>query len=163
MSIKDERINEFESFCRRERCPYSIVGEVTKDFRLKVFDSEFDNYPIDIPLDLIFGKILEKSKTFNTKRKPSKSLQLENLDLNKLACKVLRHPSVASKNFLITIADRSITGLIHRDQLVGPWQDPVSDNALTLAGFYVNNGEAMSLGEKSPCAVLDLSSPEPES
>tara|TARA_B100001123_G_scaffold8694_1_gene10727 strand:+ start:6745 stop:10665 length:3921 start_codon:yes stop_codon:yes gene_type:complete len=157
MAIKDERINEFESFCRRERCPYSIVGEVTKDFRLKVFDSEFDNYPIDIPLDLIFGKILEKSKTFNTKRKPSKSLQLENLDLNKLACKVLRHPSVASKNFLITIADRSITGLIHRDQLVGPWQVPVSDNAITLSGFYGNQGEAMSLGEKSPCAVLNSS------
>ena len=158
MAIQEKSIDEFEDFCRRERCPYSIVGEIKKDFKLKVYDSEFDNYPIDIPLDIIFGKILEKTKTFNTKHKKKKNLQLENLDLNALAYKVLRHPSVASKNFLITIADRSITGLIHRDQLVGPWQVPVSDNAITLAGFYSNHGEAMSLGEKSPCAVLNSSS-----
>ena len=155
LTISKKNLSNFIYFCERERCPYALIGEITRSPQLQVYDSEFDNYPINLSLDFLFGKLPESIRAFNTKKKSIKGLNLNNLEINSLVKRVLRHPSVASKNFLITIGDRSITGLVHRDQLVGPWQVPVADNAISLISFYGKEGEAMSIGERSPCAVLD--------
>ena len=157
LAISEKNLGIFSDICERERCPYSIVGEITNGNNLEVYDSYFDNYPISLSLEILFGK---PPKTHLSFKRESEELALLNLPKtvsNKLLYEVLRHPTVASKGFLITIGDRSITGLIARDQLVGPWQVPVSDYGLCKAAFSGKSGEAMAMGERTPLALLNAS------
>ena len=155
LAISEDDINNFEKICHRERCPYSIVGEITKGNNLDVYDSYFDNYPISLSLDILFGKPPKTNIDFDHQEKLLSEINLPKKIHKDLVHSVLRHPTVASKNFLITIGDRSITGLITRDQLVGPWQVPVSDYALSKSSFSGNTGEAMAIGERTPLAILN--------
>ena len=155
LAIAEESIEIFTSFCMRERCPFSIVGEITKGNQLEVYDEHFDNYPISLSLDILFGKPPKTIRSFKTNKKDVGEIERPEEEIECLLFKVLRHPTVASKNFLITIGDRTVTGLVNRDQLVGPWQVPVSDYAMTRSGFTGNSGEAMSIGERTPSAILN--------
>jgi len=155
LAIDAESLADFEEICLRERCPYAIVGEATEAQQLKLHDSHFNNYPIDMPLDVLLGKppkMLRDVKSINVKQE---NFDLSNIDFKEAAYRCLRLPTVASKNFLITIGDRSVTGLIHRDQMVGPWQVPVADVAVTAASFDTFAGEAMAIGERAPLALID--------
>ena len=155
LALAEESLDTFAKFCLRERCPYSVVGEITKGRQLEVYDEYFDNYPISLSLDVLFGKPPKTSRSFIRNKRDINELNIPDGDFENLLFKVLRHPAVASKNFLITIGDRTVTGLIKRDQLVGPWQVPVSDYAMTRSGFTGASGEAMSIGERTPAALLN--------
>ncbi|MDC1251182.1 phosphoribosylformylglycinamidine synthase, partial [Gammaproteobacteria bacterium] len=155
LAISEENLVEFEAICNRERCPFSTVGEITEGHNLEVYDSYFDNYPISLSLEILFGKAPKTFIDFNQEKKLLNEINLPKKITEKLINDVLRHPTVASKNFLITIGDRSITGLIARDQLIGPWQVPVSDYALCKSSFSGDSGEAMAIGERTPLALLD--------
>jgi len=157
MAIGTADLQEFLDMCDRERCPVAVVGEITEGSSLKVHDSLFDNYPIDISLDTIFGNTPQTIRKFNKESKGFTEPELIEPEISSLIKKVLRHPTVGGKGFLITIGDRSITGLISRDQMVGPWQVPVADNSVTLSSFFSSTGEAMSIGERTPCAVINSS------
>jgi len=155
MAVEADDLKGFMDICNRERCPVAVVGEIMEGSNLKVYDSLFDNHPINISLDSLFGNTPKIIRKFNKEKE--KFIEHEPLkqDTNHLLKKVLRHPTVAGKSFLITIGDRSITGLISRDQMVGPWQVPVADNSVTLSSFFSSTGEAMAIGEKTPCAIID--------
>ena len=157
MAIGTADLQEFLDMCDRERCPVAVVGEITEGSSLKVHDTLFDNYPIDISLDTIFGNTPQAIRKFNKESKGFTEPELIEPEISSLIKKVLRHPTVGGKGFLITIGDRSITGLISRDQMVGPWQVPVADNSVTLSSFFSSTGEAMSIGERTPCAVINSS------
>ena len=145
LAISENDLERFASFCERERCPYSVVGEIVSGRNLEVYDSHFDNYPISLSLDMLFGKPPKTHLSFKRSiQEDNKTKVRDNLKADKIL-EVLRHPSVASKGFLITIGDRTITGLIKRDQMVGPWQVPVSDYGLCLTSFSSTTGEALSL------------------
>jgi phosphoribosylformylglycinamidine synthase len=155
LALDADKLDEFKALCERERCPYAVVGEATEEGRLLVGDAHFDNNPIDMPMPLLFGKPprMLREVTHSSFQRPD--LALEGIDLEEAALRVLHLPTVASKTFLITIGDRSITGLVARDQMVGPWQVPVADCAVTLSDFTGTAGEAMAMGERTPLAVLD--------
>ena len=155
MAIGVKELKEFLDVCDRERCPVEVVGEITEGNDLKVHDSLFDNYPINISLDTLFGNTPKLVRKFKTKKEEIIESKALDQDIDSLLRSVLRHPVVGSKSFLITIGDRSITGLISRDQMVGPWQVPVADNSVTLSGFFSSTGEAMAIGEKTPCAIIN--------
>ena len=157
LAISEKNLGIFSDICERERCPYSIVGEITNGNNLEVYDSYFDNYPISLSLEILFGKPPKTHLSFIRESEELALLNLPKTVSNKLLYEVLRHPTVASKGFLITIGDRSITGLIARDQLVGPWQVPVSDYGLCKAAFSGKSGEAMAMGERTPLALLNAS------
>ncbi|MDE0191148.1 MAG: phosphoribosylformylglycinamidine synthase [Gammaproteobacteria bacterium] len=155
LAVAAEDLVVFEAIATRERCPYAVVGEATAERRLVVDDSELDETPVDMPLTTLLGKPPRMNREFAPA--PRKSLPFEHrrIDLAEAINRVLRFPAVASKKFLITIGDRSITGLVARDQMVGPHQVPVADVAVTLADFEGYRGEAMAMGERSPVAVID--------
>ena len=153
IAVNNNFADDFIDICNRERCPSAIVGRISEGKRLLVYDKLFDNFPVDMSLDILFGNTPSTQRTYKISKKRNKTLIIKNNNLEKLLFKVLRHPSVASKSYLITIGDRTITGLVSRDQMVGPWQIPVADNAVTLAGYKGLSGEAMSIGEKSPLAI----------
>ena len=145
----------FLSICATERCPVAVIGEATLDERLVVVDEAANNTPIDLPMDVIFGK---PPKMFRDVRRHSASPQAfdtHGFDLTTAVHRVLRFPSVADKRFLITIGDRNVGGLCVRDQMVGPWQTPVADCAVTASDFGAYTGEAMAIGERTPIALLD--------
>ena len=147
----------FDRICARERCPYAIVGEVTEAEHLCVSDKLLGSLPIDTPLSVFLGatpKILRNVKRVRFEHPPFKPSSKE-VDLVDASLRVLQLPTVASKNFLVTIGDRSITGLVVRDQMVGPWQVPVADCAVTATDFTGYTGEAMSIGERTPSALLN--------
>ncbi len=155
LAIDANALDAFEAICKRERCPYAIVGEATEAQQLKLHDAHFNNYPIDMPLDVLLGKppkMLRDVTSVSVKQTPFDS---SNIDIKEAAYRCLRLPTVASKNFLITIGDRSVTGLIHRDQMVGPWQVPVADVAVTASSFDTFTGEAMAIGERAPLALIN--------
>ncbi len=155
LAIKPERIEDFKKLCERERCPYAILGETTEAKTLKVHDRHFDNYPVDMPLDVLLGKppkMLRDVKHVDVKHA---ALDTHSIDLTEAAFNVLRLPSVANKTFLITIGDRTVTGMVTRDQMVGPWQVPVADVAVTTSSYEGYCGEAMAIGERTPVALLD--------
>ena len=155
LGINPEDVELFQAICERERCPWAIVGEATSEQHLLVGDAEFDHNPVDMPLSLLLGKppkMLRNVKHY-TFEKPG--LDLANVKVNDALERVLKLPAVASKNFLITIGDRSVTGLVARDQMVGPWQVPVADCAVTLADHHGFKGEAMAMGERAPLALID--------
>ncbi len=155
MAVAKENIALFEDICARERCPFAIVGVATEERHLTVEDSHFHNKPVDMELSVLLGKPPKMTRDVKSIPKQLVAFDTSNIDLKEAAARVLRLPGVADKTFLITIGDRSVTGLIARDQMVGPWQIPVADVAVTLAGFETNVGEAFAIGEKAPLALID--------
>ena len=155
LAVEPENLALFDALCTRERCPYAVVGEATQDKRIELKDSHFANKPIDLPMEVLFGKppkMHRKSELSAVRRSEFDAAQIE---LSEAINRVLSLPSVASKSFLITIGDRTITGLVHRDQMVGPWQVPVADAAVTTNTFNGYTGEAMAMGERTPLALFD--------
>ncbi len=155
LAIAPQNIAVFEAICARERAPYAIVGEATEDLHLTLDDPHFENTPIDMPLSLLLGNTPKLQKKVVTTKLTNCEWSTRDLTLNESLYRVLRLPSVAEKRFLITIGDRSVGGLTVRDQMVGPWQVPVADCAVTAATFTGFHGEAMSLGERAPVALVD--------
>lgn len=153
LAIPADRIATFTEICQRERAPFAIVGEATEEKHLTVTDPHFDNTPIDMPLEVLLGKPPRMHRSEKTQTRPQKELMLDGLNLREACKRVLMHPTVADKTFLISIGDRSVGGLIVRDQMVGPWQVPVADCGVTAASFDVFSGEAMAMGERTPVAV----------
>jgi len=155
LGIPADALERFAAICERERCPFAVVGEATTEGHLAVADSQFDNKPVDLPLSVLFGKPPRMQRGFQRQTLERASLEIEDVAVAEAVDRVLRFPAVASKQFLITIGDRSITGLVAREQMVGPWQVPVADVAVTLAGYRTRAGEAFAMGERSPLALLD--------
>ncbi|GAB6068435.1 phosphoribosylformylglycinamidine synthase [Methylothermus subterraneus] len=155
LAIRPDSLSWFERVCRRERCPFAVIGCATAKQILRVHDRWFDNYPVDVPLALLFGNPPPRHQV--AVRRPSRALSFDpaEIRLEEAIERVLSFPTVASKGFLITIGDRSVTGLVARDPMVGPWQVPVADCAVTATGFLSFTGEAMAVGERTPVAVLD--------
>jgi phosphoribosylformylglycinamidine synthase len=155
LAINPDLMPLFQQMCERERCPYAVVGMVTAERQLVLEDGPDGERVIDMPMDVLLGK---PPKTHRDVRRVARSetpLRLTGVRLEQVAMDVLRHPTVASKRFLVTIGDRTVGGLNHRDPMVGPWQVPVADCAVTLADFAGLAGEAMAIGERSPLAALD--------
>jgi len=155
MAINIDQLEEFKAICERERCPYAVVGEATDEEHLLLGDAYFNNNPIDMPMPLLFGKAPRMLR--DVKHRPFKKPEFDTrgIDLKEAALRVLSLPTVANKSFLITIGDRSITGQVARDQMVGPWQVPVADLAVTISDYSGYAGEAMAMGERTPLALLD--------
>ncbi len=155
MAVPPERLAEFTSICERERCPFAVVGEATEEMHLSVDDTIFSNQPVDLPMSILFGKPPKMHRSAVKETIKGDQFDGSQVDLADAAKRVLSLPTVASKNFLITIGDRSITGMIARDQMVGPWQTPVADVAVTTSSLESYTGESMSMGERTPLAILD--------
>jgi len=145
----------FTQIAARERCPFAVIGEIDGSGLLAVHDPLFHNNPVDMPLEVLLGKAPRMTRDVRSIEPSRQQFDTSGLDLRDAAFRVLRLPAVADKTFLITIGDRTVGGLISRDQLVGPWQVPVSDVAVTLADHYGHAGEAMAMGERTPVAVLN--------
>jgi len=154
MAIAPESLEQFKAFCERERCPFAVVGVATEERQLVLAD-EGNESPVDMPMNVLLGKPPKMHRDVQTIARKFKPLDLTGVELQKAVIDVLSHPTVASKRFLITIGDRAVGGLTHRDQMVGPWQVPVADVAVTLADYAGFAGEAMSMGERTPLAALD--------
>ena len=161
LGIPAARLQEFADICARERCPFAAVGVATAEERLVVaYGATPGNIPadapIDLPMDVLFGKPPKMHRDTSYPPAPRwPVLRTGGLDLHEAGLRVLAHPTVAAKNFLVTIGDRSVGGLTAREQMIGPWQLPLADVAITLAGFDGFAGEAMSIGERTPLALLD--------
>ncbi|MDZ4074755.1 MAG: phosphoribosylformylglycinamidine synthase [Hylemonella sp.] len=154
MAIAPESLEQFKSFCERERCPFAVVGVATEERQLVLADAGAES-PVDMPMNVLLGKAPKMHRDVKTIARSFKALDLTGVELQKAVIDVLSHPTVASKRFLITIGDRTVGGLTHRDQMVGPWQVPVADVAVTLADYAGFKGEAMSMGERTPLAAID--------
>ena len=155
LAIDADDLDRFEKICARERCPFAVVGEATTEKHITLSDSHFDNKPIDLPMDVLFGKPPKMHRDVRSGAVAAESFDSRQIDFRIAAERVLALPTVASKSFLITIGDRTITGLVCRDQMVGPWQVPVADAAVTASSFDSCHGEAMAMGERTPLALLD--------
>ena len=159
LAVMPEQLAQFEAICQRERCPYSVVGESTDEKHLLVNDTLLDAKPVDLPMSVLFGKPPKMHREGSAYQPTIDSFSTEGIALSDAVERVLRHPSVASKSFLITIGDRSVTGQVVRDQMVGPWQVPVADCAVTTVAFDTHTGnyagEAMSMGERTPSALIN--------
>jgi phosphoribosylformylglycinamidine synthase len=155
MAVEQKDLPLFEAICVRERCPFAVVGIATKERHLTVEDSHFNNKPVDMDLSVLLGKPPKMTRDVRSINKQLQVFDTGNVNLKEATSRVLRLPGVADKTFLITIGDRSVTGLIARDQMVGPWQVPVADVAVTCAGFETNEGEAFAIGERAPLALID--------
>ncbi|HVZ65836.1 MAG TPA: phosphoribosylformylglycinamidine synthase [Lacunisphaera sp.] len=155
LAVPAARLDTFRALCERERCPFAVVGEATKPRQLVVEDAHFGNKPIDLPLEVLLGKPPRMSRRDATRQRPLAPLALDGVTLATAVHRVLSHPTVADKTFLVSIGDRSVGGMICRDQMVGPWQVPVADCGVTAAAFDVYTGEAMAMGERTPVAVND--------
>jgi phosphoribosylformylglycinamidine synthase len=154
LAIGAESLPVFEALCKRERCPYAVVGTATSERQLRLEDVHFAERPIDMPLEVLLGKPPKMTRSSQRGEFQPDSLQHSRIDLTEALGRVLRLPTVADKTFLITIGDRTVGGLCSRDQMVGPWQVPVADAALTASGFQSYTGEAMAMGERTPLALL---------
>jgi len=154
LAVHPEHLERFQALCERERCPYAVIGEATAEQTLVLGDGHFDNTPIDLPLGVLFGKPPKMLRDVHHHPFHKPEFQTAGLDLKEAAYRVLRLPAVADKTFLITIGDRSITGQVVRDQMVGPWQVPVADVAVTTTSYDAYTGEAMAMGERTPIATV---------
>ena len=154
LAVAGDDLERFKAICERERCPMAVVGEATAERQLVLGDGHFDNMPIDMPLEVLLGKPPKMLR--DVQHKPFKKPEFDTagIDVLEATRRVLSLPTVASKNFLITIGDRSVTGLVARDQMVGPWQVPVADVAVTASSFDTYTGEAMAMGERTPIALV---------
>lgn len=155
MAILQEDLPRFKAICERERCPFAVVGVATAERHLTVADSHFANKPVDMDMSVLLGKPPKMTRDVKSASRQLSPFATANIDLQEAAARVLRLPGVADKTFLITIGDRSVTGLVAREQMVGPWQVPVADVAVTLAGYETYCGEAFAIGEKAPLALID--------
>ncbi|MGZ4958169.1 MAG: phosphoribosylformylglycinamidine synthase [Methylomonas sp.] len=172
VAIKPESLELFESFCKREHCLYAVIGHATDEEHLTLSDEWLGRSqhsashdtssslsvgvkPVDLPMSVLFGKPPKMHRDVQRLTKNLPDLKLEGVELVEAVKRVLAFPAVADKSFLIHIGDRSVTGLVARDQMVGPWQVPVSDVAVTASGFYAQSGEAMAMGERTPLALID--------
>lgn len=153
--IHPENVSQLVQIAKRERCPFTVVGEVTEVRQLLVKDDYFANYPIDVGFELLFGKPPSMKRVVKRALRLGTELNLAGIQFSEAIKRTLMFPAVASKSFLITIGDRQVGGLSARDQLVGPWQVPVADAAVTALGFKTDEGEALAMGERSPIAVLN--------
>ncbi|MCY3687796.1 MAG: phosphoribosylformylglycinamidine synthase [Gammaproteobacteria bacterium] len=155
LAIDAGDLDRFESICARERCPFAIVGETVAEKRLKLSDGHFSDDPIDLPMELLFGKPPTMHREARSPPPRTGEFDSADVELSEAIDRVLALPGVASKSFLITIGDRTITGQVSRDQMVGPWQTPVADAAVTCNSYTAHAGEAMAMGERAPLALLD--------
>ncbi len=155
LAIAPERLDEFRAICERERAPFAVLGVATDDGLLSVKDDHFGNRPVDMPMDVLLGKTPKTHRVASRKKVSGDAFGAESVDLKDACWRVLRLPAVASKSFLITIGDRSVGGLTARDQMVGPWQVPVADVAVTSMGFDGYLGESFAMGERTPLALID--------
>jgi phosphoribosylformylglycinamidine synthase len=153
--IAAPRLAEFAAIAARERCPFAVLGDIDASGRLAVSDALLGIQAVDMPLEVLLGKPPRMRRDVRSTATPRERFDTAGIDLKEAAYRVLRLPAVADKTFLITIGDRTVGGLISRDQLVGPWQVPVSDVAVTLADYQGIAGEAMAMGERTPVALLD--------
>ncbi len=157
LAIDADKLDTFKALCERERAIYAVVGEATEEPHLRVEDSLFNNEPVppvNMSMDMLLGKPPKMLRNVHHKTFHKPELRLENIQLDEAIERVLSLPSVASKSFLVTIGDRSITGMVNRDQMVGPWQVPVADVAVTCSDYVGHHGEAMALGERTPIALV---------
>jgi phosphoribosylformylglycinamidine synthase len=155
LAIPPDRLDDFATICRRERCPFAVVGEATADGRLQVSDRRFGNLPVDMSMDALLGKPPRMTREVHHDAIRTGSFAAGEIDLGEAVRRVLSAPTVGDKTFLITIGDRSVGGLTARDQMVGRWQVPVSDVAVTHADFTACGGEAFAMGERTPVALID--------
>lgn len=154
IALDAAKIDIFRNFCERERCPFAVLGTITEEADLKLTRPE-ETPAVDMPMEVLLGKAPRMHRDVAHVETKLSAFKSEGLDLAKAVTDVLRHPTVGSKSFLITIGDRSVGGLVSRDQMVGPWQVPVADCGVTTLGFETNRGEVMSMGERTPIAVID--------
>ncbi len=153
LAVEPVDLDRFEAICARERCPFAVVGHATKELHLTVSDDVFGNEPVDLPMSVLFGKPPKMHRDIT--RRPGRHSPLKlSLGLSEALERVLQLPAVASKSFLITIGDRTVTGQVVRDQMVGPWQVPVADCAITTVSYDSVAGEAMAMGERTPLALV---------
>jgi len=155
LAVMPENMERFAAMCERERAPFAVIGEATEEQHLLVGDGHFDNSPVDMPMEVLLGKPPKMLRDVKHKPFQKKEFDTSSIDIKDAAYRTMRLPTVANKSFLITIGDRSVTGLVARDQFVGPWQVPVADVAVTATGFHGYTGEAMSMGERTPVALVD--------
>ncbi|QNN55410.1 phosphoribosylformylglycinamidine synthase [Diaphorobacter ruginosibacter] len=159
MAIAPDSLDMFTAFCERERCPFAVIGVATEERQLVLEDTAVasgdQKFPVDMPMDVLLGKPPKMHRDVKTVLRELAPVDLTGVPLEKAVIEVLAHPTVASKRFLITIGDRAVGGLTHRDQMVGPWQVPVADVAVTLADFQGFKGEAMAMGERTPLAAIN--------
>ncbi|HET9653000.1 MAG TPA: phosphoribosylformylglycinamidine synthase, partial [Usitatibacter sp.] len=155
LAIDASRLAEFERICERERCLFAVVGHAREDGELVVDDPLFGNRPVDMPLEVLLGKPPRMHRDVKRLARAPGKLDLRGVELEEAAYRVLRLPTVADKTFLVTIGDRTVGGMTARDQMVGPWQVPVADCAVTTLGYHTNLGEAMAIGERTPLALID--------
>ncbi|MDQ5882571.1 MAG: phosphoribosylformylglycinamidine synthase, partial [Pseudomonadota bacterium] len=155
MALPPSRLEEFAHLCERERCPFAVVGQTTAEHRLIVADRHFANNPVDMDMDALLGKPPRMTRDVVHLPPVTVTFDPTSVELKDAAYRVLRLPAVADKTFLISIGDRSVGGLTARDQMVGPWQVPVADVAVTLMGYQGYTGEAFAMGERTPLAILD--------
>ena len=154
LAIRPESEELFDAICKRERCPYAILGTATTVRQLKVDDDLLEDQPVDMPMQVLLGGTPQMKRSFERSEQQLSALDLSATELTEAVHDVLRHPTVASKSFLISIGDRSITGMVTQDQYVGRYQVPVADCAVTISGLMANTGEAMSVGERPPVALI---------
>ena len=155
LGIDPQDLEAFTEICKRERCPYMVVGTLTKDQQLVVTDRQFNNRPIDIPLGILLGKTPKMIREIQRSATKLHKLELKSISLKQAIERVLHVPAVGSKKFLITIGDRTVGGQVLRDQMIGPWQVPVSDVAVTATTMLSETGEAMAMGERTPVALIN--------
>ena len=155
MAVPEAQLEKFKAICARERCPYAVVGQATEEQHLALDDEHFDNKPIDLPMSVLFGKPPRMHRDVKAQVSELAPFATRGIDITEAAERVLRLPAVASKSFLITIGDRCITGMVARDQMVGPWQVPVANAAVTTLSYDSYYGEAMAMGERTPLALID--------
>ena len=155
VAIKPESLPLFAAFCEREHCLYAVIGEATEAEHLMLNDALLGDKPVDIPMSVLFGKPPKMHRNVERIKPDCQGLDISGITIADAVKRVLSFPAVADKSFLIHIGDRSVTGLVARDQMVGPWQVPVADVAVTASGFYAHTGEAMAMGERTPLALID--------
>ena len=155
LAISPESLAVFQAFCERERCPFAVVGTATEERQLKVIDPLHDNAPVDMPMNVLLGKPPKMHRQVERQTQTLQAIDLTGIELATAAERVLSLPTVADKSFLITIGDRTVGATTVRDQMVGPWQVPVADCAVTTMSFEGYLGEAMSMGERTPLAVIN--------
>ena len=155
LAVPADRLSQFDAICQRERAPYAVVGEATAAHELIVEDGHFASRAVDLPMDVLFGKAPKMTREFARETLVRPALDYSEITLQEAVTRVLQLPSVASKQFLITIGDRTVSGLVARDQMVGPWQVPVADCAVTTTTPFTVTGEAMAMGERTPVALIN--------
>jgi phosphoribosylformylglycinamidine synthase len=155
LAISDQHLSDFIALCERERCIYAVLGKATEERQLRVSDPHFGNTPVDLPLSVLLGKPPKMHRDVAHSEVQQPEFDHGGVDALEALYRVLRLPTVADKTFLISIGDRSVSGLVARDQMVGPWQVPVADASVTLTDYHAYSGEAMSMGERTPLALLD--------